>query len=85
MIILLKSGVLHDSSFSSIMSTTRNNFLDDLTLSHSLGASPTSRKISKVKLKFGELRDDKGIESNPRAAFGLEESTLSLKKGKMIY
>jgi hypothetical protein len=67
------------------MSTTRNNCLDDLTLNHSLGASRTSREISKVKLKFGELRDDKGIESNPREAFGLEESTLSLKKGKMIY
>jgi hypothetical protein len=82
------NGICHDTSFSSIMSTTRNKFLDELTLGYSLGAAPTPRAVSKVRLRFGELKDSEilaGVEERPRAAFGVEGDTLLLKKGQLIY
>jgi hypothetical protein len=66
------------------MSTTRNSFLDELTLGNSLGASPTPNVISKMKLVFGEMRQG-DVDAKPRAGFGLEEFTTPLKKGQKIY
>jgi hypothetical protein len=78
------NGICHDTSFSSIMSTTRSSFLDELTLGNSLGVTPTPSAISDVKLRFGGLRgDDDGMRS--RAGFGLEEFTIPLKKGQVVY
>lgn len=78
------NGVSHDNSFSSIMATTRNSFLDELTLGYSLGATPMPRDILATKLKFGELKD--GPEkTRARAGFGLESSATPLLKGQIIY
>jgi hypothetical protein len=78
------NGICHDTSFSSIVSTTRSSFLDELTLGNSLGVTPTPSAISDVKLRFGELRDG-GDGARSRAGFGLDESTMPLKKGQVIY
>jgi hypothetical protein len=78
------NGVSHDNSFSSIMATTRNTYLDELTMGHSLGATPASKEILRTKLRFGRL--DGGIkEKLPRAGFGLPESVQTLGKGQSVY
>lgn len=78
------NGICHETSFSSIMSTTRNKYLDELILGYSLGSAPTPRALKDVKLRFGELRDG-GIDDKTRAAFGLEGDTVPLRKRQMIY
>ena len=80
---LFLNGICHDTSFSSVMSTTRNRYLDELTIGYSLGSASTPHGLSKVRLRFGELRDDEQGEA--RAAFGLERDTIPLKKGQAIY
>ena len=40
---LWRNGVSHDNSFSAIMAVTQNDFLNELTLGHSLGATPMSK------------------------------------------
>jgi hypothetical protein len=78
------NGVSHDNSFSSIMAVTRNGFLDELTLGHSLGATPMSKEVLRTKLKFGELSE--GVEKGkPRAGFGVEEAVQPLQKGQLVY
>jgi hypothetical protein len=78
------NGICHETSFSSIMSTTRNKYLDALTLGYSLGSAPTPNTVSQVRLRFGELRNG-GPEDRSRAAFGLEEEIVLLRKGQEIY
>ncbi|KAF2831478.1 hypothetical protein CC86DRAFT_452521 [Ophiobolus disseminans] len=77
------NGICHETSFSSIMSTTRNQVLDDLTLGYSLGSAPTPHAVTTIKLRFGVLRD--GEQERSRAAFGLEEETVPLRKGQVVY
>ncbi|CAO2655643.1 Nn.00g044460.m01.CDS01 [Neocucurbitaria sp. VM-36] len=78
------NGVSHDNSFSSIMATTRNSFLDDLTLGYSLGAAPLPKDIARTRLRFGELTGD--VEKmRLRAGFGLEEMTMPLRKEQVIH
>jgi hypothetical protein len=81
---LLVNGISHETSFSSIMTTTRNKYLDEMTLAYSLGSAPTPDALKKLKMRFGELRDG-GTEDKSRAAFGLEGETVPLRKGQMIY
>ncbi|KAJ8108152.1 hypothetical protein OPT61_g8373 [Boeremia exigua] len=81
---LWRNGVCHETSFSSIMSTTRNEYLDRLTLGYSLGSAPTPRAINMVKLRFGELRDSRGYTPT-RAAFGREEEIAPLEARKNIF
>ncbi|KAJ4371343.1 hypothetical protein N0V83_004560 [Neocucurbitaria cava] len=78
------NGVSHDNSFSSIMATTRNRFLDDLTLGYSLGSAPVPKDIARTRLRFGELKTDVG-KMRSRAGFGLEEMTMPLRKGQVIH
>jgi hypothetical protein len=73
------NGVCHGSSFSSIMSTTRNKHLDDVTSLYSLGAVPTPRKVGQVGLRFGELKGEK------RAGFGVGDEVVKLVRGKTFY
>jgi hypothetical protein len=78
------NGVSHDNSFSSIMASTRNMYLDELTLGHSLGATPMSKEILRTRLRFGELGE--GMEKmRPRAGFGTEEAIQLLKKEQLVY
>lgn len=78
------NGICHETSFSSIMSTTRNKYLDDLTLGYSLGSAPTPNAVKKIELRFGELLDV-GSREKSRAAFGLETDVVSLRKGRVIH
>ncbi|OAL53864.1 hypothetical protein IQ07DRAFT_667990 [Pyrenochaeta sp. DS3sAY3a] len=78
------NGVAHDNSFSSIMATTRNAFLDEITLGRSLGAAPTPREIAEVRLRFGEV-GGRGGEKVGRAGFGVEGEVRGLEKGQVIY
>lgn len=76
----MKNGISHDSSFSAIMTTTRNPELDILTKGQSLGALEESLK--KTILKFGAVAESSRYESTKRAAFGLDGSVTSLRKGQ---
>lgn len=78
---LWTNGVAHDNSFSSIVATTRNGFLDDLSRGYSLGAAPVPRSIAETRLVFGELGGEKGL----RAGFGLEGETRALLRGQVIH
>ncbi|EMD96538.1 hypothetical protein COCC4DRAFT_150320 [Bipolaris maydis ATCC 48331] len=77
------NGTSHETSFSSIMSTTRNQYLDKLTLGYSLGAAPTPRAVRKIELRFGELRGGVEARARSRAAFGLDADVVELRKGGM--
>jgi hypothetical protein len=82
------NGVCHDTSFSSIVSTTRNTFLDELTLGNSLGAVPIPDAMKGVKLRFGESTGPSlsvDGSSVTRAAFGAEDSMVTLRKGQVVY
>jgi hypothetical protein len=78
------NGVSHDNSFSSIMATTRNSYLDKLTVGHSLGATPMPKEVMRTKLRFGRL-DDGVKDQQPRAGFGPPESVQTLDKGQLVY
>lgn len=81
------NGVCHDTSFSSIMSTTRNHCLDELSLGHSLGSTPIPSTTKNVKLRFGELKQAQVSVKGQlvtRAAFGGESEIATLKKGQVI-
>ncbi|KAF2746517.1 hypothetical protein M011DRAFT_487283 [Sporormia fimetaria CBS 119925] len=75
------NGVSHDNSFSSIVATTRSSLLDHITLGHSLGATPVPRPIAETKLRFGELQRD-GVS---RVGFGMDDETMPLRKGQMVF
>lgn len=87
---LWMNGVSHESSFFSIVATTRSAFLDQLTLGHSLGTESPSESILKTKLRFGVLNgsiEGEHDTSNKlvRAGFGSEMEVNSFKKGQVIY
>jgi hypothetical protein len=78
------NGVSHDNAFSSIMATTRSRYLDELTMGHSLGATPMSKEVLGTKLRFGKLSD--GTEKRwSRAGFGVSQSVQTLNKGQVVY
>ncbi|KAK8157436.1 hypothetical protein IWX90DRAFT_324026 [Phyllosticta citrichinensis] len=72
------NGYSASTSFSSIISTTRNADLDRLVQGACLGAQPLPRRMGDMKLRFGVLRSD---DSVPHAAFGLQEDVAKLRKG----
>ena len=81
---LSRNGICHETSFSSIMTTTRNKYLDEMTLGYSLGSAPTPQAVKELELRFGGMRDG-GPEDKMRAAFGSEGDTAPLRKGQVIY
>ncbi|KAI2478228.1 hypothetical protein Ptr902_10423 [Pyrenophora tritici-repentis] len=85
--VVWKNGVCHDNSFSSIMAATRNVYLDQLTLGHSLGATPMGKEIIGTRLRFGVLRHDGegGERGGYRAGFGVGETVHILEKGQHVY
>ncbi|KAK7516273.1 hypothetical protein IWZ03DRAFT_186003 [Phyllosticta citriasiana] len=72
------NGYSASTSFSSIMSTTRNVDLDHLAKGACLGAQPLSTRMGRLKLQYGLLQTDDNI---PHAAFGLQENTEKLSRG----
>ncbi|KAJ4334525.1 hypothetical protein N0V95_009151 [Ascochyta clinopodiicola] len=76
------NGVAHDTGYFSIMATTRNRFLDDLTVGNDLGAVPIPKHIQEERLRFGVIMDA-GHNSDGRelrVGFGAERQLQSLKK-----
>jgi hypothetical protein len=74
------NGVSHDNSFSSIMASTRNAYLDELTLGHSLGATPMSKEILQTRLRFGELEE--GMEKlRPRGGLWARRDDPAAEEG----
>ncbi|KAF4631466.1 hypothetical protein G7Y89_g6667 [Cudoniella acicularis] len=80
------NGVSHNSSFSSIVSTTRNSTLDELMKGHSLGSEPLDKDISGTKLQFGVLvgteREKGGLR---RLGFGVPDEVMPLVRGASYY
>jgi hypothetical protein len=74
------NGVVHSTSLSAIIATTRNPDLDVLAEGHSLGALPLSEKMRNVKLRFGAMKGEM-----ERVALGREENVVGLKKGGVYY
>ncbi|KZM24048.1 hypothetical protein ST47_g4806 [Ascochyta rabiei] len=76
------NGVAYDTGYFSIMATTRNRFLDDLTASYDLGAMPIPKHIQKERLRFWVILDpghnSEGCEL--RVGFGAERQVESMRK-----
>ena len=69
------NGVSHDTSFYTIMATTRNIKLDDLLKGESLGASPIPGSIAKKKLQFGVIAMGDGSGRGAETVLGSTSST----------
>lgn len=77
----------HSTAFSAIVSTTRNNELDEMARGHSLGEVPKHYK--KMRLRFGEIMiagekelfNEYNKEENRHIGFGAPENIIDLKKG----
>jgi hypothetical protein len=78
----VENGVHHSTSFSAIIATTRNSYLDRLVEGKSLVALPLDGKMRKVRLKFGELVADEAPRGH--IAFGVEEEVLNIRKMESI-
>lgn len=83
---LVVNGVSHGTSFSSIMCSTRNKTLDNMTIGYSLAAEPLSKEVLDTDLKFGllpESREDHGLIR--RVGFGVPHEVDTLRKGATCY
>jgi hypothetical protein len=76
-------GVTHSTSFSALITTTRNSKLDSLSKGHSLGALPLDKKVWTARLKFGELNEgDNNWLGERHLGFGFVENVTRLKKNR---
>lgn len=67
---LLVNGVSHGRSFSSIMCSTRDKALDDLTVGYSLAVEPLGEEVLATGLQFGLLKE-RDQRPTRRVGFGL--------------
>lgn len=83
---MLANGVSHETSFSSILCSTRNPTLDRLSVGSSLAATPLAKTVRKTELRFGLLQDRTNEpELIKRVAFGVDEEIDTLQKGTVCY
>lgn len=80
---LWRNGVSQNTSFSSVLMTTRNPELDRLAIGHCLGAEPLKKEIGKVRLQYGEIEGSD--QRYKHAAFGAKGSVMALTKGEHYY
>lgn len=59
---LVSSGVSRDTSFSSIVRTTRSRDLDELSLTPEMAGLPLANELGRIRLRFGELDADQSGE-----------------------
>jgi len=81
-VIFSMNGISHDTSFSAVMTTTRNPDLDALSIGQSISA--IGKELEETELKFGANRigwEKGGMEGIQKAAFGLEGKVGMLRKG----
>lgn len=81
---LVTNGYSAETTFSSILLTTRNADLDDLARGHCLGQRPLAREVGKRRLRYGILRSqaDDGAVNGSHACFGLADDVRELKRGE---
>lgn len=79
-IALGKNGVASDGYFSTILLTTRNTMLDDLTAGSCLGGIPLPKELERLKLKYGELCGSENTDGVAHAAMGVEGQVSKLRK-----
>lgn len=88
LISLRSNGVSHSTSFSAIMSTTRNLQLNELVLREGLdiGSEPLPEAMMKARLKFGKLLGvitfvDREVK---HVGFGYEAQVQTLRRGEEL-
>lgn len=81
---LVENGYSADTTFSSILLTTRNADLDDLARGHCLGELPLAKDVGDARLRYGILRsqDDDTEATESHACFGFAGDVRELKKGE---
>ena len=79
---LHSNGVAHSTSFSALITTTRNPRLDTLSRGHSLGALPLDKRVLGAKLRFGELNEGGGDwgAGETHLGFGFAENVGMLRR-----
>ncbi|KAL3443119.1 hypothetical protein BJX65DRAFT_209519 [Aspergillus insuetus] len=91
---LARNGVAQNTTFSSVLLTTRNPELDSLAVGHCLGRDELEEEVGKVRLRFGEVRlgggeghtgDTLGMSSGRHAAFGTRGNVRAIVKGGEYY
>ncbi|KAH7327469.1 hypothetical protein BKA65DRAFT_462233 [Rhexocercosporidium sp. MPI-PUGE-AT-0058] len=82
---IMVNGVSHETSFSSILCSIRNQTLDNLTAGFSLAAEPLGSDVKDTKLRFGMLRRSDEHGSIRRAGFGIDGEVDDLIKGTRCY
>ncbi|KAI7780429.1 hypothetical protein LA080_016048 [Diaporthe eres] len=81
---LLANGYSAETTFSSILLTTRNVDLDDLARGHCLGECPLAKEVGRRRLKYGILRSqahDAAVKGS-HACFGFADDVRELKRGE---
>lgn len=81
---LAANGYSAETTFSSILLTTRNAYLDDLARGHCLGERPLAKDVGDMRLRYGILRSqayDAAVKG-PHACFGLADDVRQLKRGE---
>ncbi|KAL2074611.1 hypothetical protein VTL71DRAFT_8389 [Oculimacula yallundae] len=93
---LLSNGISYETSFSTIVATTRNRALDDVMVGSSTGAQPLRGEVLGTKLRFGGLAGeerrtgDEGPNGSTgsgirRAGFGIQGQVVTLRKNEACY
>lgn len=81
---LTENGYSAETTFSSILLTTRNADLDDLARGHCLGELPLAKDVGDKRLRYGILRsqDDDAADRESHACFGFAGDVRELKRGE---
>lgn len=81
---LLANGYSAETTFSSILLTTRNADLDGLARGHCLGERPLAKDVGGRRLRYGILRSqahDAAVKGS-HACFGFADDVRELKRGE---
>jgi len=81
------NGVVHGTSFSAYVTTTRNSEFDEMAKGHSLGALPLDKKVGGIKIRFGELYEGhaNGGPGEIHLGFGFAENVGDIIRNKERY
>ncbi|KAL2837254.1 hypothetical protein BJY01DRAFT_46869 [Aspergillus pseudoustus] len=74
-----RNGVSQDTSFSTVLLTTRNPELDNLAIGQCLGSDKISDEVRNIQLRFGQIEGDREYR---HAAFGTKASVTPIVKGR---
>jgi len=77
-----ENGYGMDTSFSTLLATTRNPDIDALMRGCCLGKAPLPKQILKTRLMFGEIKGSADDSGASHVAFGLEGAISPIVPGK---